>query len=44
MSHRLALLIVGVAARLLPAPLRGWGRAMETEAGAIGREIGRAHV
>jgi hypothetical protein len=32
----LALLIVGLAARLLPAPLRGWGRAMETEAGAIG--------
>ena len=36
MSRRLAVLIVGLAARLLPAPLRNWGRAMEAEAGAIG--------
>lgn len=36
MSRRLSLLIVRFAARLLPAPLRNWGRAMEAEAGAIG--------
>ena len=36
MSHRPALLIVGLAARLLPPPLRNWGQAMEAEAGAIG--------
>ena len=35
MSHRAALLIVRLAARLLPAPLRDWGRAMAVEAGAI---------
>jgi hypothetical protein len=39
MSHRLALLIVRLATRLLPAPLRGWGRAMEAEAGTIGRGL-----
>ena len=35
MSRRAARLIARLAARLLPAPQRGWGRAMEAEAGAI---------
>lgn len=35
MSHRAALLIARLAARLLPAPLRGWGRAMVAETEAI---------
>ena len=35
MSHRAARLIAGLAARLLPRRLEGWGRAMVAEAGAI---------
>lgn len=35
MSHRAALLVARLAARLLPRRLEGWGRAMVAEAGAI---------
>lgn len=35
MRRLLATLIVGLAARLLPAPSRGWGRAMAAEVRAI---------